>query len=214
MTLAKQSELKVTGARTPRDCVATLVNHWGFFCDYFDRWWAEQKEFGRDAGERISKLKSGGYRIITTLDVGVQDSAKRNVEAQLPTGNRDALMLTAIEPGTGYVRALAANRAYSLDTSQNQPSSDPGKRALGIKGTFPEHDQPAPVRRWRHRRLQGRVDVQDLHDAHRAGEGLPARLHDRRPVAVPVAGLSGRHRRLGACPDRKHWCPRTPAPGT
>ena len=135
--LAKQSELKVTGARTPRDCVQTLVNHWGFFCDFFYRWWGEQKEFGRDPGERISKLKSGGYRITTTLDVGVQDSAKSNVEGQLPTGNRDALMLAAIEPGTGYVTSDGGQPQLQPGHLQNEPSSDEAKRALGIKGTFP-----------------------------------------------------------------------------
>ena len=211
--LAKQSELKVTGARTPRDCVATLVNHWGFFCDFFYRWWAEQEEFGRDAGERISKLKSGGYRITTALDVGVQDSAKRNVEAQLPTGNRDALMLTAIEPGTGYVRAMAANRTYSLDTSQNQPSSDPAKRALGIKGTFPNTTNPL---------MSGGGDIVGYKagstfkiftalTALEKGYPLDFTIVARSPYQSPVypAGIGD----LGACPDRKRWCPVNASPG-
>jgi membrane peptidoglycan carboxypeptidase len=206
--LADKSELKVTGARTPRDCVQTLVNHWGFFCDFFYRWWAEQKEFGRDPAERISKLKSGGYRITTTLDVGVQDSAKRNVEAQLPTGNRDALVLAAIEPGTGYVRAMAANRNYSLDTSQNQPSSDDAKRALGIKGTFPNTTNQL---------LAGGGDISGykagstfklftMLAALEKGYPLDFTIVARSPYQSPIypAGIGD----LGACPDRVHWCPR------
>jgi len=140
--LADATPLEVTGTRTPRDCSATIVNHWGFFCDFFFRWWVDQEEFGVDALARASNLKSGGYRITSTLDVGVQESAKNNVEAQLPTGERDALLLAAIEPGSGFVRAMAANRNFSVDIQNNPISSDPQKAALGIPGTFPNTTNP------------------------------------------------------------------------
>jgi membrane peptidoglycan carboxypeptidase len=140
--VANASALEVVGARTPRDCIATTANHYGFFCDFFYRWWSEQDEFGRDAAERSYKLKSGGYRIISTLDVKAQASAHSNVEKQLKTGNRDALMLAAIEPGTGYVRAMAANRTFNNDDRQNGSHSDPAKRRQGIKGTFPRTTNP------------------------------------------------------------------------
>jgi len=140
--LADKEPLNVTGTRTPRDCTQALVNHWGFFCDFFYRWWLEQPEFGVDALARASKLKSGGYRITTTLDVDVQDAAKRNVEEQLPTGERDALMVVAIEPGTGYVRAMAVNRNFSVDDSNNPLSSNEEKAALGIKATYPNTTNP------------------------------------------------------------------------
>jgi Membrane carboxypeptidase (penicillin-binding protein) len=140
--LADKEPLEVTGTRTPRDCTQALVNHWGFFCDFFYRWWLEQDEFGVDALARASKLKSGGYRITSTLDVGIQDSAKRNVESQLPTGARDALMLTAIQPGTGYVRAMATNRNFSVDDSANPINELAEKAALGIKATYPNTTNP------------------------------------------------------------------------
>jgi membrane peptidoglycan carboxypeptidase len=210
---ADNSELKVTGAKTPRDCIATTVNHWGFFCDFFYRWWADQPEFGRDAGERISKLKSGGYRITTTLDVAVQASAKKNVEEQNPTGNRDALMIAAIEPGTGYVRAMAANRNFSLDTSQNQPSSDERKRALGIKGTFPNTTNPL---------MSGGGDIVGYKSgstfkiftmltALEKGYPLDFTIVAKSPYQSPIypAGIGD----TGACPDRKHWCPVNASPG-
>src|SRR5262249_39952812 len=106
------------------------------------RWWQDQSDFGPTQADRIGKLKSGGYKIVSSLDVGVQNSAKTHVEEQLPTGNRDALLVAAIEPGTGYVRALAANRNFSLDDSQNGISSDPDKAARGMKGTFPNTTNP------------------------------------------------------------------------
>jgi len=140
--LADKEPLVVTGTRTPRDCTQTIVNHWGFFCDFFYRWWLEQEEFGVDPLARASKLKSGGYRITTTLDVAIQDSAKRHVEEQLPTGEKDALMLAAIEPGTGYVRAMATNRNFSVDDSANPINEVPEKAALGLKATYPNTTNP------------------------------------------------------------------------
>ena len=191
------TEIKVTGTRTPNGCVTTMVAHWGFFCDYFARWWNAQSEFGKDVGERNGRLRSGGYTIVTTMDVGVQDSAKRNVETEIPTGSSDALMLAAIEPGTGQVRALAANRDYDNDDSGNPLSTDPGKAARGIKGTYPKTTNPL---------LTGGGDVSGYKagSAYKIltmitalGEGLSARLRDQHPLAVPVEVHRRRERRLG-----------------
>ncbi|HEX6870807.1 MAG TPA: transglycosylase domain-containing protein, partial [Micromonosporaceae bacterium] len=78
---ARQTPVKVTGMRTPNGCVSTTVAHWGFFCDFFYRWWLAQKEFGQDEAERERRLKSGGYRIVTTLDPAIQASANKNILA-------------------------------------------------------------------------------------------------------------------------------------
>ena len=50
-----------------------------------------------------------------------------------------------VEPGTGKVRALAANRKYKLDDPadpQNKISSDPKKARKGIRGTYPNTTNP------------------------------------------------------------------------
>jgi membrane peptidoglycan carboxypeptidase len=133
---------KVYGQRTPNGCVATLNPSWAFFCDYFYRWWIANPAFGIDEETRADKLKSGGYRIVTTMDVNVQKNAKTQIEAGLKTGNRDAFMIAAIEPGTGFVKALAVNRIYGLDTSKNPISSDPNKARAGIRGTYPVTTNP------------------------------------------------------------------------
>ena len=211
--LAKKAELKVTGTRTPRDCVATTVDHWGFFCDFFQRWWADQKAFGQDGAERISRLKAGGYRITTTLDVAVQESAKANVEGQLPTGERDALMLAAIEPGSGYVRAMAANRKYSLDISANPPSSDPVKAAQGILATYPNTSNPI---------ISGGGDISGykagstfkmftMLTALEKGYPLDFTIVARSPYQSPVYVAAAND--IGACADKRHWCPQNANPG-
>jgi membrane peptidoglycan carboxypeptidase len=51
-------------------------------------------------------------------------------------------MLTAVEPGTGKVRAMAVNRNFSLDESGNGPHTDPVKRRQGLTGTYPNTTNP------------------------------------------------------------------------
>jgi membrane peptidoglycan carboxypeptidase len=142
---AKAVPLDVEPRRQPNMCVGVATNHWGFFCDYFYRWWLEQEAFGATPWEREQRLRGGGFRVVTTLDVDVQKAMKKNVEDTLATGDKRALMLAAIEPGTGKVRAMATNRRFALDDPddpQNGPHSDPAKRADGLRGTFPNTTNP------------------------------------------------------------------------
>jgi membrane peptidoglycan carboxypeptidase len=144
---AKAVKLTVKGKRAPNGCVATTKNSWGFFCDFFYRWWMDQEAFGATTYDRERRLKSGGYKVVTSLDAGVQDAAKKNVEQAYKTAKNhpNALMVAAIEPGTGYVRALAVNRNYKLDPSdkpQNGMSTNPAKKKRKIRGTYPNTTNP------------------------------------------------------------------------
>jgi membrane peptidoglycan carboxypeptidase len=148
---ARTSEIKITGTRTPNGCVSVLKNDWGFLCDFLYRWWLEQEAFGATPYERENRLKTGGYVIYSSLDVTTQKAAKDNVEQRLPTIKKTkqpesaALMLAAVEPGTGKIRALATNRYYRLDDRgkpQNGLNTDPAKKRLGIHGTYPNTTNP------------------------------------------------------------------------
>lgn len=123
----------------PNDCVSVAPGHndWGFFCDVFRQWWMAQPAFGATPQDRLSNLRSGGYRIVTSLDPRLQASALRHVLAEAPIGDRFAVGSVFLEPGTGLLRSVAVNRAYSMDQSLNPLSSDPGKRAKKIKGNYP-----------------------------------------------------------------------------
>nr|MDT0658455.1 transglycosylase domain-containing protein [Micromonospora sp. DSM 115978] len=136
--------LEVTGKPVGNGCATQGKNHWGFFCDYFYRWWLEQDAFGATTYDRERRLKGGGYRIVTSLDLKTQEAAHRNVEEHLATGKRDALMVAAVEPGTGAVKALATNRTFGLDNpaDPNKISSDPAKAAMGIRGSYPRTTNP------------------------------------------------------------------------
>lgn len=145
---AQAVKLTVKDKRTPNGCVSAYKNvEWntGFFCDYFYRWWMDQETFGATSYDRERRLKSGGYSIVTTMDVKTQRAAKDSVERNLKTGNKNALMVAAIEPGTGRVRGLATNRVYKLDDPKkpvNKISSDPAKARKKIRGTYPNTTNP------------------------------------------------------------------------
>ncbi|HYN97572.1 MAG TPA: transglycosylase domain-containing protein [Pilimelia sp.] len=210
-TQAKAVSLKsrLKGQRTPNGCVSTKENHWGFFCDYFYRWWLSQEAFGATAYDRERRLKSGGYRIITSLDVKTQAAAKKNVEKQLKTGHKNALMVAAVEPGSGRVRGLAVNRNFRLDdrnNPKNKPSSNPAKRKAGIRGTYPDTTNPL---------LTGGGDI----TGYQAGSTfkiftLVAALEKGLPLATTINATSPLKTNYiidsssdAACPGTNKYCP-------
>ncbi|MFI5934418.1 transglycosylase domain-containing protein [Actinoplanes sp. NPDC051494] len=140
---AKKEKLARTANHPGNGCTQVAKNNWGFFCDYFYRWWLGQEEFGANTYERERQLKSGGYRVVTSLDVKAQASARKEITDVIGDNNRNALMLAAVQPGTGRVQALAANRKYKLDNeNKNKLSSNPDLAEQGIRGTYPNTTNP------------------------------------------------------------------------
>ncbi|MGC4876928.1 penicillin-binding protein [Micromonospora sp. DT43] len=142
---AKAVKLKVNNKRTPNGCVSTNVNSWGFFCDYFYRWWMDQETFGSTRYDRERRLKSGGYTVVTSIDIQAQRGADKAVRKAKKETSKEAAMVAVVEPGTGRVRALAVNRQFKLDDPNkptNKISSDPAKSRRGIKGNYPATVNP------------------------------------------------------------------------
>jgi membrane peptidoglycan carboxypeptidase len=142
---AQKEQVPHTVTHVGNGCVSVGQNDWGFFCDYFYRWWLDQQAFGETTYDRMQRLKDGGYRIVTSMDLGATEAAHKRIGQQIKTSNKDALMLAAVQPGTGEVLALAANRTFKLDDPnhpKNHLSSDPEKRDQGIRGTYPYTTNP------------------------------------------------------------------------
>ena len=142
---AKATKLGTTTNRPSSGCASVAKNNWGFFCDYFYRWWLSQEAFGKTSYDRERQLKTGGYNIVTSLDVDAQASARAEIVKRIKDSDQNALLLAGIQPGTGEVRTLAANRKFKIDSAadpQNKLSSDPKKRAKGIRGTYPNTTNP------------------------------------------------------------------------
>jgi membrane peptidoglycan carboxypeptidase len=127
----------------PNDCVSIAREHnsWGFFCDFFRSWWMRQPAFGANPGERLDKLRRGGYRITTSLDTNLQDYAMKQVTMRERVGSSYAHGVVAVQPGTGRVVTMAVNRVYSLDQSHNGPHSDRSKRGV-VPSTYPNTVNP------------------------------------------------------------------------
>nr|WP_308442093.1 transglycosylase domain-containing protein [Planosporangium flavigriseum] len=139
---AKGQPIALRLSEPPSDCGSTAENSWGFFCDLVKSWWMEQPAFGSTPQERLSRLRRGGYRIVTSLDVNLQGSAQRNLTAKEATNSAFAHGLVAIEPGTGRVRAMAVNRVYAVDQSHNGPKVDQQGRPTNTTGTYPNTVNP------------------------------------------------------------------------
>ncbi|MDP9798268.1 membrane peptidoglycan carboxypeptidase [Catenuloplanes nepalensis] len=204
---AKAAELTVNGTRTPNGCVNSSHNEWGYFCDYVYRWWMEQDEFGDTPYDRERRLKSGGYRIVTSMSVKTQDAARKHVHKRAADGNRNAIMVAAVEPGTGRVQALAVNRVYKNDDAHNEPNSDPVKRRNGLKGTYPNTTNPV---------ITGSADVH----GYQGGSvfkmfALVAALEKGYPLSYSIYAPETYHSRYvvaasspAACPGRALYCPK------
>ncbi|KOX13428.1 glycosyl transferase [Micromonospora sp. NRRL B-16802] len=128
-TQAKAEPLTLKPTAQPNGCTAVAQGHddWGFFCDYLRRWWLTQPAFGATAAEREQALRSGGYRVVTSLDPEVQATAQQQATKVYGYDNKRALPIAAVQPGTGQVLAMAVNRHYSLadnpDGQANYPNT-------------------------------------------------------------------------------------------
>jgi membrane peptidoglycan carboxypeptidase len=214
-TAAKAEALKITGRAPSNGCTAAKPNDWGFFCDYFRRWWLDQEAFGNTAYDRERRLDGGGYRVVTTLDPKVQAAARKRVGEQIGTGAKNAIMLAAVEPGTGRVRALATNRVFGVDDPahpRNKPHSDPAKAAEGVRGTYPVTSNPL---------MTGGGGV----TGYQAGSTfkmftMVAALEKGYPLSYPIdapkvyrSGFPAPQGAPGSCTDIPRYCPTNDSPG-
>ncbi|WP_250031197.1 transglycosylase domain-containing protein [Paractinoplanes maris] len=139
---AKKTKLARTANRPGNGCTSVAVNNWGFFCDYVFRWWMEQKDFGANAYERERQLKTGGYTIVTSLDLKAQKAARKEITRKIDDNEKNAVLIAGVEPGTGHVKTLAANRKFKLDDGTNPKSSNPQARRAGARATYPNTTNP------------------------------------------------------------------------
>ncbi|MFG1920429.1 penicillin-binding protein [Cryptosporangium sp. NPDC048952] len=88
--------------------------NFGFFCGWFLDWWKSNPAFGKTRTEREENLNKGGYRIISSLDVRMQNGAQKEIDQRLDAGSRFATGIVMVEPGTGRVKAMAINRKFGI----------------------------------------------------------------------------------------------------
>jgi len=110
-------------------CVAAnAVSSAGYFCDYVTKIIINDPAFGETKADRSRLLYRGGLTITTTLDRGLQAMADEEVKAGIPVDDPSGVgsAISVVQPGTGYVLAMAQNRTYV-------PSSpEPGSRSTPV----------------------------------------------------------------------------------
>lgn len=77
-----------------------------YFVDYFKQWFLSNPAFGATREDRYKLLFTGGLRITTTIDPRFQQEAETAARSVLAYPNDPSAAITAIDPRTGYVRAM------------------------------------------------------------------------------------------------------------
>jgi membrane peptidoglycan carboxypeptidase len=101
-------------------CTAAIDNA-QFWCAYIKTLYPTLSAFGSNATERAKNWKVGGYKIYTTLDVGLQ-AAAQSVENQwvpqtLPTMDIGGAT-SSVEVGTGRILVMVENRGFNESTTK------------------------------------------------------------------------------------------------
>ena len=163
-----------------RDAAQRLHHHHarqlGFFCDYLYRWWFDQPAFGADTYARENQLETGGYKIVTTLNVKAQDAADKSALKQVKQDRQPtAMMLTRRSSPAPATSTSSRSTATTPTTSRNNGRSTRiRRRPRRGDRQLSEHHDPARHRQLGDPRLPVRLDVQDVHDARRRSTtGLP-----------------------------------------
>ncbi|KLL12254.1 glycosyl transferase [Protofrankia coriariae] len=92
-----------------------------FFCAYVRRTLLADERFGATQADRERLLFEGGLTIRTTLDPVAQAAAQNAANTVVPPGNRVAVGVAMLQPGTGNVLALAVNREYGPSADGQPP---------------------------------------------------------------------------------------------
>ena len=141
---AKQSDIELDPQTQPNKCASVPSDRldWGFFCDYLVQWWSQNPKFGDTPEERLALLNRGGFTIVGSLEDDLQAQAQKHVTSRQSKNSSLALGTVTLDPTTGHIRAMALNRDFKLDQSENGTSTNPQHRSQGTKGSYPNTTLP------------------------------------------------------------------------
>ncbi|BBH17679.1 penicillin-binding protein [Nocardioides baekrokdamisoli] len=91
-----------------------------FFCAYVVRYLQNDPALGATPAARLKLLQSGGLTIHTTVDLRFQAAADASVHRHVYATDNAIGALAMLEPGTGYVRAIAQSRPMGAKASKGQ----------------------------------------------------------------------------------------------
>lgn len=83
-----------------------------FYCALVRKEILEDPAFGATREAREDRLTRGGMTLTTALDRKVMDASQHAVDEALDEGNRGALGVAVVVPGTGEIAGIAQNRSW------------------------------------------------------------------------------------------------------
>jgi membrane peptidoglycan carboxypeptidase len=91
-----------------------------FFCDYLIQYLLKSPDLGDSEEERRALINSGGLTIKSTIDLRFQKAADESVEAHVFARDPAIGGLAMVEPGTGYVKAIAQSRPMGRNKEKGE----------------------------------------------------------------------------------------------
>ena len=113
-TKYKSSPITLAGKSAPalaRGCAYAnpAILNVGYFCDYAYQW------LQTTGGLSKARIDTGGLRIVTTLDVGLQNSGQKSIwNTALDPKSDYLLAMPSIKPSTGAVTTMITDKHYGV----------------------------------------------------------------------------------------------------
>jgi len=119
--------LRPSAISMQQGCYSASARPAAWFCDYVLAELRTNPAY-RQAWQQLNSI--GGLRIYTTMDEQDQQAAQNAVSYMVPAPpsaynpGRNAAAEVLIQPGTGWIRAIAVDRPYGTSTTQDEDSID------------------------------------------------------------------------------------------
>ena len=111
----RQSELGLNVSRLTTTCLPSWAP---FFCDYVVHEIKAMPELGETPDERERNLMRGGLTIVTSLNRQAQEAAQQAMSDRIHPRDSAVGTMAMVEPGTGYIQAIANSREYGEQDGQ------------------------------------------------------------------------------------------------
>jgi membrane peptidoglycan carboxypeptidase len=119
--------LRLSAISTQQGCYSATARPAAWFCDYVLAELRTNPAY-RQAWQELNSV--GGLRIYTTMDDQDQQAAQNAVDFMVPAPpsafnpGQNAAAEVLVQPGTGWIRAIAVDRPYGTSSAQNEDSID------------------------------------------------------------------------------------------
>ncbi|HEU0257248.1 MAG TPA: transglycosylase domain-containing protein, partial [Microbacteriaceae bacterium] len=113
---AVQTPVKPKITPQSNGCMAANAYDAGAFCNYIENLIKNDPAFGATSAARFANLRRGGYKIYTTLDLGLQKKAQETLSGYVPAyraGMDLGAASVGLQQNTGNILYMVQNRSFN-----------------------------------------------------------------------------------------------------